>query len=116
MVVLVVCLCVFDHYHYFRLNPISAFFLNSENQGIKSLLKEVNNIQLETTLDMGCGRGNSLLLMPKSVINVIALDYCKEIVKRTKKNYRNVKFLQADISKFPFKKMIMQLRLIILKE
>ena len=59
-------------YHYFRLNPISAFFLNGENEGIKSLLKKANNIQLETALDMGCGRGNSLLLMPKSVINVIA--------------------------------------------
>ena len=101
-------------YKRIRQNPLSRFFLNKEHKGILSLLDYLNindkenSNQINSLLDLGTGRGDILSLLKKnktfsSNVNIVAVDNCDKMLLYAKKDFSNVKFIQADVLNLPFK-------------
>lgn len=87
-------------YHLLRRNPLSAFILQRENEGIRYLLKELNP---KSVLDIGCGRGNSLALLLNFTISLTAVDHVSGMVHKSKMRYPMIKFIAADAQFLPFR-------------
>ena len=101
-------------YKRIRQNPLSRFFLNKEHKGILSLLDYLNindkenSNQINSLLDLGTGRGDILSLLQKnkalsSNTDIVAVDNCDKMLYYAKKDFPNIKFIQADVLNLPFK-------------
>ena len=87
-------------YHLLRRNPLSAFILRRENEGIRFLLKD---LKAKSVLDIGCGRGNSLDLLSNFNAFLIAVDHASGMVHKNKKSYPGINFVTADAQFLPFR-------------
>jgi ubiquinone/menaquinone biosynthesis C-methylase UbiE len=95
-----------SYYQYLRRNPLSYFILRRENESIRSFLQE---IPLKQTLDIGCGRGNSLSLLSDSPASLVAVDNIFEMVHRNIPSFPGIKFVTAEARFLPFQKNSFQL-------
>jgi SAM-dependent methyltransferase len=88
-------------YPFIRKNPISFFFLQEEVAAIKKLLTPLADYPFHSVSDLGCGRGHSLVFLPKTGEYKIAFDNCQEMIARTRFHYPDVCFIQASACALP---------------
>jgi ubiquinone/menaquinone biosynthesis C-methylase UbiE len=90
-------------YHLFRSNPVSARILQNENVAIKSLLSAIPEKNIGYGLDIGSGRGHSLELVSESEASWVAIDYSKQMIRRCRPQFQEVRFILGDAREMPFK-------------
>jgi len=73
--------------------------INRENANVLALLSELNMDRMRA-LDIGCGNGNSLQLLPENV-KIIGLDLSWEMIKRARLHLQHL-FVQGDARFLPF--------------
>jgi ubiquinone/menaquinone biosynthesis C-methylase UbiE len=90
-------------YHGFRRNPVSSRLLKTENEMITLLLECLPVQSLGTVLDLGCGSGNSLSLLPFRAGTIAALDYSLAMLRYAKRFFPHIYFLNANTCSLPVK-------------
>ena len=87
-------------YLIFRKRFLFRLILEQEKRQILSLL---SHLELHNTLvlDLGCGNGDSIALLPKST-RIIGVDISPAMLHVAKRNYA-VPLIQADVMLLPFK-------------
>ena len=88
-------------YPLMRNNPISALFLKQETAKIRSLLKPVVHQISGLVVDLGSGRGHSLIFLPDHAEKKIAIDNCPSMIIRTQVHFPAVQFIAADACALP---------------
>ena len=96
-------------YHAIRKNPLSSIILTNENKTITSLLQMIQSGPLQSALDIGSGRGNSLYLLPDIIQNRIAVDNCFDMIAKTRLHFPQVQFIHAEADILPFRNSAFEL-------
>jgi SAM-dependent methyltransferase len=65
--------------------------------------KKIMNILLGRVLDLGCGYGRAILLLPETVTDYVGIDVCPEFIKEARKSFPDKKFILGDVRKENFK-------------
>jgi SAM-dependent methyltransferase len=83
-------------------NPIGKIFLNNF---LKTAVKTIRPLNIETILDAGCGEGFTLERLRQEKIGKVykGIEYEKDAVALANKLYPDLEVSQGDIYKLPFK-------------
>ena len=83
-------------------NPIQKVLVANFYRSLFSLFKRT---KAASVLDVGCGEGVTINKLKESypTLNVEGLDYSSEAIQIGKKVYPNLKLIQGDIYKLPYK-------------
>lgn len=87
-------------YHLFRKNPLSWLIHQRETRAALRLLAQADVAVTSCTLDLGCGRGDSLVLT-KAFAERFAVDFSTEMVARTSQAFPSVHSRVADARHLP---------------
>ena len=72
-------------------------FVYQYGQDVLNLI-EIENVK--DVIDLGCGTGTLTKALAEKNFNVIGLDASEEMLEKARKNYPEIKFIQADATNF----------------
>jgi len=78
-----------------------SLILKAENRKVAALIESIE-LRQRNVVDLGTGTGNGLPLFAAANY-VVALDLSYHMLRAARRNFGNVKFIQADCNRSPFK-------------
>ncbi|MCF6766059.1 methyltransferase domain-containing protein [Thiotrichales bacterium 19S3-7] len=78
-------------------------FLELRTKPARDLISAIpSNFQPKTIYDLGCGPGNSTILLQERwpEANIIGIDSSLDMIKKAQQSYPNISFLEGDIASF----------------
>ncbi len=80
-------------------NKFENFIFEIEKKIIKKIIKKYYNGKISNFLDFACGTGRITKIIDKYSKLTIGVDISRDMLKIAKKKYKNIKFLNKNISK-----------------